>query len=404
MATHYPRSVADDVRDDGLGGEAGASRPARRRGVRIGRIGGSDHRGFDIVVSPSWFLSVALIVVLATPVVRQLLPGIGASEAGGISLILAVLLALSVLLHELGHCLAARIYGIRVREVRLYLVGGVSELDRSPATAGEEALIAGAGPAVSAMLAAACWLLMDLAPARSVGWLILIEMAIANAVVAVFNILPALPLDGGRVARAVIWKLVGRRRLGTIVGVAGGFLVSAALVVWAAAFATFRERPAYLQAAILVVMAGFVAAGAWSERPARRVHHLPPGVTLSALARRAVHVGSGLPLSTALALPSDAAIVVTAADGHTIRVLDRRRAARRSGIDPATTSWAAATPLEPEMIVLPGDEPSAVVERIFDLRLPFVALMRADGTVDGVVTRTDIERSGVAGSAGAPRT
>lgn len=372
-------------------------------GVRLGRIGSSRGAGFDIVVSPSWFLSVALIVALATPVVRQLVPGIGAVGATGVSLVLALLLAMSVLLHELGHCLAAYLGGIPVREVRLYLVGGVSELGRSPASPREEALIAGAGPAVSAVLAAACWALKDLAPDRSVGWLILIEMAVANGIVAVFNILPALPLDGGRVARAVIWKLAGRRRPGTIVGVAGGFAVAAALVVWAATFVSLGNRPGILQAAIVVVMAGFVAAGAWGERPARRARDLPAGVTLFALARRAVPVDAAQPASAALDVPGDAAIVVIGADGRAIGIIDRDSAARRSARAPGTTSSAVATPLEAEMIVRPGDAASAVVERVFDLRLPFVALLREDGTVGGVVTRADIERAGATGTAAVRR-
>ncbi len=367
-------------------------RPAGAGAVRLARIA-----GIDIVVAPSWFLSVALIVALATPVVLQLIPRISSFGAAVVSVVLAVLLALSVLAHELGHCLVARVFGIEVREVRLYLVGGVSELERSPASATEEALIAAAGPAVSALLAVGCWLLMGVTEVRTIGWLILIELAVANAIVAVFNILPALPLDGGRVTRALIWKISRRRRVGTIVGVAGGFLVAAALIVWAGLFLRTGTRPGLLQAAIVLVMAAFVAAGAWAERPSGAARGWPPGMPLSAVARRVVPMAMTEPLAAALALPADIVVVVTAPDGRAVGVVDRSRVAAPAAPGPDTASWAAVTPLEPGMIVSPREDPRDVIERVAELRLPFIVLLGEDGTVRGVVTRADIDRANEAG-------
>jgi Zn-dependent protease len=363
-------------------------RPAGVGAVRLARIA-----GIDIVVAPSWFLSVVLIVALATPVVLQLIPRITSLGAAVVSVALAVLLALSVLAHELGHCLVARVFGIGVREVRLYLVGGVSELERSPASATEEALIAGAGPAVSALLAVGCWLLMGVTEVRTIGWLILIELAVANAIVAVFNILPALPLDGGRVTRALIWKVSRRRRAGTIVGVAGGFLVAAALIVWAGLFLRSGTRPGLLQAAIVLVMAAFVAAGAWAERPSTAARGWPSGMPLSAVARRVVPMAVTEPLAAALALPADIVVVVTASDGRAVGVVDRSRVAAPAVPGPDTASWAAVTPLEPGMIVSPREDPRDVIERVAEMQLPFIALLGEDGTVRGVVTRADIDRA-----------
>lgn len=373
--------------------------------MRIARIA-----GIDIVVAPSWFLSVILIVFLATPVVMQLVPEITSVGAAAVSVILAVLLAVSVLAHELGHCLAARLFRIPVREVRLYLIGGVSELGRSPSSPAEEALVAGAGPAVSILLTGICWLLTDLAAWRSVGWLILLELAVANGVVAAFNLLPALPLDGGRVARAAIWRLTRRRRLGTIVGVVGGLIVAAALIVWAAMLLRLGTRPGLLQAAIVVVMAAFVAAGAWAERPPPADRQWPPGMTLSTIARHVVEMGTDQPIAAAVALPPDFVAVVMGPHGRTLGVVNVAPQVPNAGPpfagggpDPwaaSSASSASVTPLVPEMIVLAGDEPEGVVERVFAMRLPFIVLMGDDGRATGVVMHADIARACAAGRRG----
>lgn len=238
--------------------------PLWRRGIGVGRIA-----GIAIVVAPSWFLSAVLIVVLATPIVGRITGSRSTWVTGAVSLVLAVLLGVSVLAHELGHCAAAGIFGIRVSEVRLYLVGGVSELDRPPTTAREEALVAAAGPIVSALVALGCWGLFSLTDRFSVAWLITLELAVANGIVAVFNILPALPLDGGRVLRAAFWHVGRSQRIGTIAGCIGGFAVTAALLVWAVYALAMPGRGGVLQAVIIATMALFVATGAAAEWPRR---------------------------------------------------------------------------------------------------------------------------------------
>ena len=113
--------------------------------------------------------------------------------------------------------------------VRLYLLGGVSELARAPRSPREEAIIAAAGPAVSAVLAGRVLAGRAAAtrPAPS-SWLLLMLLALSNLVVAVFNLLPALPLDGGRVLRAGVWRASGNRGAGTTAAVVGGYVIAVA--------------------------------------------------------------------------------------------------------------------------------------------------------------------------------
>ncbi len=362
-------------------------RPARPiRGLPLGRIG-----GIPVTVSPSWVLSAALIVGLATPVVAQLVPGTGTVAAVFVSVLLAVLLGVSVLAHELGHCLAARSVGIPVAGVRLYLVGGVSELARSPSTPKEEALIAAAGPGVSALIAVACGLLAGSTTTRTVGWLLLLELALSNGVVAVFNILPALPLDGGRVLRAGVWRVTGRRRLGTTAAVIGGYLVAAALVVWGIVQLVDRTRAGILQAAIAAVMALFVAVGAMAERnrPQRR---WPEGVPIASLARPVIQLPVETPVAMASAAAGSRAVVLTGADGAAVGLLDAAAAASLARHDPLAPAVRAAQQVDPDVVVLAHEDPADLVERLHTVAVTHFLLVDDNGHPAGVLLRTDINK------------
>lgn len=358
----------------------------RRRdwAIPVGRI-----RGIRLLVTPSWFLSAALIVILAAPVLRNLLPGISPAMAAVTAAALAVLLGLSVLAHELGHCFAALHFHIPVRQVRLYLIGGVSELGRSPATAAEESLVAAAGPAVSILLTAACWAGWAITPTGSVAALVMLELALANGIVAVFNLLPALPLDGGRVLRAAIWRVTGRRRGGTMAAVICGLAIAAALLVVAAVALGHGGRLGTLQAVIIAVVGFFVATGAWAEWPAPAPRHWPPGLALSAAARPVIAVPEGGAAQRDSGTRHDsetrpgggAVLLHLAPDGRTVGVQDSGAGAR-----------APIIPLEAEMMVLPGESPGEVIDRISALSLPLVALLDEEGRVTGVVMASDLAR------------
>ena len=143
-----------------------------------------------------------------------------------------VLLYVSVLIHELSHSLVARSYGLPVRRILLYPLGGFSEIEREPPTPGREFLVSAAGPALSLALAAAGLRPDARGPGghhRPVRWSS--QLAWANLVVGIFNLLPGLPLDGGRMLRAVIWKLTGRQSTATIAAAWAGRVLAVSLFV-----------------------------------------------------------------------------------------------------------------------------------------------------------------------------
>jgi Zn-dependent protease/predicted transcriptional regulator len=122
-----------------------------------------------------------------------------------LGLLAALGLFLSVLLHELGHALTARAYGVQTREITLWLLGGVAQLERIPRDRGAEAVIAIAGPIVSVLLSGLFGLMRGLVPTEAiVGQFLLGYLAFINLILALFNLLPALPLDGGRILRSLM--------------------------------------------------------------------------------------------------------------------------------------------------------------------------------------------------------
>lgn len=320
--------------------------------------------GTSIVVTPSWFLSAVVIVVLTFRIIPRLVPLSNPAWAAAVAVALAVLLGISVLVHEIGHCVVARRFGIQVPEIRLYLIGGLSELERPPATPREEAWIAAAGPLSSALLGVACWGVATAAQPNTLLWLFAWEMALANGVIAVFNVLPALPLDGGRILRAGVWRLFRRSRPGTLAGVVGGLLLAAALLVWTV-LVLLDGRFTLLQAAIMASVALFVATGAWAELPEAEPGSEPES-----------EPESGPELELKSETPSESPPWPP----------DFPLSALLHPVPPQI-----AQP-HPGMIVLPGDDPAAAVARMLSLSLPYLVLMDESGLTRGVVMRSDIDR------------
>lgn len=166
--------------------------------------------GFEIKVDASWLLIAALIVwSLASGYLPQVLPGLG--PGAYLALAIAAMLGLfgSLILHELAHSLVARRYGLGIGGITLFLFGGVAELLDEPKSAGSEFWIAIAGPVMSFVLAALFGLAAIAMGAEGIVGTILAYLASINLVLAVFNLLPAFPLDGGRVLRAWLWHRSG---------------------------------------------------------------------------------------------------------------------------------------------------------------------------------------------------
>ncbi len=351
----------------------------------VGRIG-----GVPVSVAPSWVLSVVVIGALGVPVIMQVVPGTASVVAVGVSVLLGILLGASVLAHELGHCLAARLLGMNVTGVRLYLLGGVSELQRVPRSPREEALVAAAGPAVSGVLAGIAWLVSQLTESGTVGWLLVMLLALSNVLVALFNLLPALPLDGGRVLRAGVWQVSGNRRRGTAAAVIGGYVIAALLAGWAVALLLGDGLDALLPAGIAILMALFVAVGAAAERGRRRADRWPAEISIASLARPVAQLPAEAPVELSLEAAQRRSVLLVGQNGVSQGLLDISAARALAVSSPRAPSSLAAHPIPPEAIVLSDDDPAEVVGRIRTVDAPFLLLIDAAGQPSGVLRRTDV--------------
>ena len=179
--------------------------------MRIGTI-----FGVNVVVDVSWLFIFAIVSwALGSSTGPFHALDVSSGTRAALAVVTALLFFLSVLLHELAHSLVARSQGIPVREIRLFIFGGTSNLTEEPQTPLKAAWLAFAGPLTSIVLALLCALAaMQFGIAAPAG-IVLAYLATANAIVGVFNLLPAFPMDGGRVPQAILWAIARDRMRAT---------------------------------------------------------------------------------------------------------------------------------------------------------------------------------------------
>lgn len=176
-----------------------------RSQIRLGSV-----LGIRIGLHYSWFLIALLIATSIYGQFRIIFPQWTPGRALGLAIATALLFFVSLVLHELSHSLVARSQGIPVREITLFALGGVSQIEKGATTAKAEFWMAFVGPLTSACIGLICWALsrtpgLESEPLRAMlAWLAYINFALA-----IFNMLPGFPLDGGRVLRAAIWWATG---------------------------------------------------------------------------------------------------------------------------------------------------------------------------------------------------
>jgi Zn-dependent protease/CBS domain-containing protein len=171
------------------------------RGIKIARL-----FGIDIAIHPSWVIIVALVTYSVATSWFEGEPW-STTTIWVVSVAAALLLFVSVLVHELAHSLVARAQGISVRSITLFLLGGVSTIESEATSPGREALMAGAGPASSLAIGVVCSLIGPAVHSPTIARGLLIYLGYINILLAVFNMLPGFPLDGSRVLRATLWAL-----------------------------------------------------------------------------------------------------------------------------------------------------------------------------------------------------
>jgi Zn-dependent protease len=358
--------------------------------VRLGRVA-----GVEIGVNWSWLVVFALITwSLGAVVFPETNPGLADGAYVAMAAVAAALFFAALLLHELGHAVVARREGMEIDGIVLWLFGGVARFKGMFPSAGAELRIALAGPAVTVAIAAALLALAVALPLPSGVDGVVMWLGTINVFLLVFNLLPALPLDGGRVLRAALWQAWGdfteATRVAGAIGrgfgwamVAGGvallFALGAASGLWLALIGWFLIAAAGAEASLATIRSalGSLRVGdAMASRPTT----VPAEMTLSEFA------------DGPFAATRHAAYPVLDDGGRVVGLLGFRDVA---AVEPAR--WdaarvrALARPLDDVLTLAPGDDLGTAASELVadDLRR---ALVLDDGRLAGLLSMTDVAR------------
>lgn len=361
------------------------------RSFRIARIA-----GIPIAVSPLWLAVVALITwSLGADYYPGEVHGIGVAMSYGLGLASALLLFASILAHEIGHALVARNRGIEVAEIDLWLLGGVSQMRGEPGSATDELAFALAGPAVTGVVAAVFGVLALTLPTSTPAALsaLIVYQAQVNVAILVFNLLPAFPLDGGRVARALLWwrrgDIVSATDTAAGLGRLLGWLMVTLGVLWA-----LEGEPLGLW---LALIGGFVVFAAGAERVHEQVVSALSKVSVAQLmSHPAITIPEQLPLSQVQWYFSHyrhSAFPVTGADGQVIGILSAEQLQRapRSRANAITAGQLAQR--DADLLVDEHEDVARLLQRPGFARVGHAAVVDGEGRAVGVLSRADIERA-----------
>ena len=347
--------------------------------------------GIPVYISPYWFVIAAVFSVIYA---NDLSSTISGNTRYIVAAAFVILLYLSVLVHELAHSVVARGYGLPVRRIVLNPLGGVSEIEREAPTPGREFAVAGAGPALSLVLAAIGWGLAQLAPYGVTGALIR-QLMVANIIVGIFNLLPGLPLDGGRMLRAVIWKITKKPTTATIAAAWVGRGLAIALL----AIPFFSGRLAggdIVSTLWVVVIAAFMWTGATQSIKATRFRERLPALQARRLARKAISVSASTPLAEAIRQADDAgarAIVVVDHDSKPIAIVNE---AAVTATPPQRRPWvetgSMARSIDPSLVLNADLQGMALLDAIRRAPATEYLLVDSTGQVFGVLATRDLDQ------------
>jgi Zn-dependent protease len=348
-----------------------------------------------VYISPYWFVIAGVFIFIYANDLASTLHG---STRFIVAAAFVVLLYVSVLIHELAHSVVARSYGLPVRRILLYPLGGFSEIEREPPTPGREFLVSAAGPALSLGLAAAGFGLMQVVARDTIPGTLVWQLGLTNLIVGIFNLLPGLPLDGGRMLRAVIWKLTGRQYAATIAAAWVGRGIAVSLFVVPFMLRQVNGTGGDLFSELwLAVIAVFMWTGAGQAIKATRFRERLPGLQARRLARKAVSVAADTPLAEAIRRAEEnhaRAVVIVDHDDKPIAIVNETAVmATPEQRRPWMEAGALARTLEPSL-VLPADlSGMALLDAIRRAPATEYLLVEPSGQVYGVLAARDVEHA-----------
>jgi Zn-dependent protease len=389
-----------------------SGRIRRARGLRAG-IPIAELFGIQIRIDPSWFFIFLLITWSLVSNFAQWHPAWGTVLQIATALAASLLFFASVLAHEMAHSLVARSRGLPVRRITLFLFGGVSNLEREPSSPGTEFLMAVVGPLTSVLLGLVFLVLGSpgatrIAVGDPIGALsrlgplstLLLWLGSVNVIVGLFNLVPAFPLDGGRILRSALWGAMRDLRRATRAA-AGVSQVIAWLLIFTGVAMVFGARVPFFGTGLLgglwiALIGWFLNGAAASSYRQQVIEDLLEDVPVARLMRRTAKTLP--PTTTVAALVYDAML---ATEQHAFPVVrdgllegivcpeDVRKAPRERW--ETTTVREIMTPREDLVVVGPGDDAAGALREMAQRdvgQLPVVE----NGRFEGLLRRHDIVR------------
>ncbi|MFT3871850.1 MAG: site-2 protease family protein [Nocardioides sp.] len=371
--------------------EPDAPAPRPPGAIRLGRLAGA-----DIYVTSSWFLIAALLTVVMAAPIEAAQPGLGAWKyVGGFAF--AVLLYLSVLLHEVSHAVMARRYGHPVHAITLHFLGGMTSVEGEARSPRQEFFIAVVGPITSLVVGFVSLLVYRVAPDGVIS-VALQGLVGTNLLVGLLNLVPGLPLDGGRVMKSIVWAVSGNAHTGTLVAAWCGRLAAVAAMLWPFVqerLVGWTTTPADYLIAFVVAM--FLWTGATAAMSSARLRRKLPSLVGRQLARRTLAVPADLPLAEAVRRAQEAqagGLVTVTTDGRpsglvSEAVLLATPEERRPWVPVSSVSRTLGEGLSLPADIAGEDLIVAISRRPADEYL----LLEDDGSIYGVLATADVDQA-----------
>ncbi|MHB8050348.1 MAG: site-2 protease family protein, partial [Coriobacteriia bacterium] len=310
-----------------------------------------------------------------------------------LGLVTAIAFFASLVLHELAHSLVARAGGLKVSRVTLFVFGGVSQLDDEPKSPGSEFVMAIAGPAMSLLIGAVCWgLAIGGGLVGAPEWVLvpLDYLAIINVALAIFNLLPGFPLDGGRVLRAILWAATGDVMKATKWASRAGQAIGTILIA-AAVFGVLNGTFDLVWLAVMGWFMSTLAAGAYRQQLTRaRLAEVPVSAIMSSPAVLAPADLSLEQMGHSYFLAGRHPRYPVIEDGRVVGLIDIERVnvVPRELWAQVTVGEVASKSLE-NAVVRPEASVDSILPRL-EPGGPGAVLVVEDGRLAGIVTRSDI--------------
>jgi Zn-dependent protease len=377
-------------RDTASSGQEAPDRQPRRD-PRLGLVVARPF-GIPVYISPYWLIfAIFLVVMYANSAEGNL---VSTQSRYIVAAAFVVLLYVSVLIHELAHCVVARGFGLPVRRVLLYPLGGYSEIEQEPGSPGREALISAAGPLVSLALAGIGYVIAKAMP-HGLAHQLVAQLFFANLVVGIFNLLPGLPLDGGRIFRAGVWKITKRQSTATMAAAWAGRVLAIALVGLALWSQSQTGSFLNLYWLWLLVIAGFIWIQSTQAIKAAKIRERLPMVSARALSRKAIPVAANLPVSEAVRRAQEtgarALVVVDHENTPTALVSEAAVLATPEERRPWIDVGSLARSLSPEMVLSANLSGMDLLKAVQQAPSSEYLLIEPSGQVFGVLAAGDLD-------------